>query len=619
MSFDPPDDLPKKSPRRADEDTSRTPHGAPTTKGSSESTATEKSPGLSANGGSNSHSTSSAGGGRSSGGAAFLVALGILLSRIAGLVRDRVFAHYLGNSDAAGAFRAALRIPNFLQNLFGEGVLSASFIPVYARLEAQKSPEAREVAGVVLSVLILVVSALVALGVLVTPLLVDLVAPGFEGEVRDLTVRIVRILFPGVGLLVLSAWCLGVLNSHRQFLISYTAPVLWNLAMIATLLFLGGQHSQNELVVWLAWGSVVGSLLQFGVQIPFVLRSAGRVPLLLKTKIPQVREVFRNLGPVLVGRGVVQISAYIDGMIASFLGPAAVSSIAYAQTIYLLPISLFGMAVAAAELPALSVAASGARTDEPLKNEAGKAAAPLDTASASALKQRIVSGRRRIAFFVIPSAVLFFLLGRWVIAALYQTGQFGPEDTLFVWYVLIGSCVGLLAATWGRLYSSVFYALRDTRTPLRFALIRVFLTTVLGLLFAFPLRGLLNDLLLLLPSLRQPDLPNIELSMGAFGLTASAGLAGWVEYLLLSRALRARIGSTATSLAFLARVWTAALLAAAAALALSHIAPTLQHVDLGLYDAGPLLMIAIYGGIYLLFAQLFGLEETRAITRRLGF
>src|SRR5262245_12935981 len=161
--------------------------------------------------------------------ASFAVAAGILLSRIAGLVRERVFAHYLGNSDAAGAFKAALRIPNFLQNLFGEGVLSASFIPVYARLLAEKDEErAGRVAGVVVAVLALWVSVVVLVGVLATPVIIDLVAPGFQGDVRALTVRIVRILFPGVGLLVLSAWCLGILNSHHKFFLSYVAPVFWN-------------------------------------------------------------------------------------------------------------------------------------------------------------------------------------------------------------------------------------------------------------------------------------------------------------------------------------------------------------------------------------------------------
>ena len=166
-----------------------------------------------------------------------MVGTGILLSRIIGLVRNRVFAHYFGTSDAADAFNAAFRIPNFLQNLFGEGVLSASFIPVYAGLRARdQARDASAVAAAVAALLALTVSVLVLAGMLLAPWLIDLIAPGFTGEKRDATTRLVRILFPGAGLLVLSAWCLGVLNSHRRFFLSYVAPVVWNAAIIAALL-----------------------------------------------------------------------------------------------------------------------------------------------------------------------------------------------------------------------------------------------------------------------------------------------------------------------------------------------------------------------------------------------
>ena len=160
-------------------------------------------------------------------GAALLVGTGILLSRLAGLIRQTMMARYLGADLAADAFNAAFKIPNFLQNLFGEGVLSASFIPVYARLIARSDrEEARRVAGAVFSILALTTSVLVLVGVAVTPALIAIIAPGFEGEKREITIRLVRILFPGAGLLVFSAWCLGVLNSHRRFFLSYAAPAI---------------------------------------------------------------------------------------------------------------------------------------------------------------------------------------------------------------------------------------------------------------------------------------------------------------------------------------------------------------------------------------------------------
>jgi putative peptidoglycan lipid II flippase len=532
--------------------------------------------------------------------ASFFVSLGILLSRILGLVRDQVFAHYLGNSPAAGAFRAALRIPNFLQNLFGEGVLSASFIPVYARLRAGGDDrQARELAGTVACILALVVSVLVLLGVSLTPFFVELVAPGFDGELRALTIELVRVLFPGVGLLVLSAWCLGVLNSHRRFFLSYVAPVFWNLALIVTLVYFGRRTTESELVVKLAWGSVVGSFLQFAVQVPFVFQSAGKIPFRFARGLASVAEVFRNLGPVMISRGVVQLSAYVDGMIASYLGAAAVASLAYAQTIYLLPVSLFGMAVAAAELPELSVQA-GESPEAHLK-----------------LTKRISAGRRRIAFFVVPSAVAFMLLGRPLIEVLYQTGRFGPEDTLFVWYILMGSVIGLLAATWGRLYSSAFYALRDTRTPLRFALLRVGLTIVLGLLFAFPLRPYIILLIELVPGLHVPMVNEISLGLGAVGLTASAGLAGWIEFLLLKRALEKRIGPTPITSGFMGKVWSIAILSGIFILGLDlAIRATVLLSPLGrrFISIGEL---AAFGVVYLLLALLLRLDEVRLVVSRL--
>src|SRR5436190_4108044 len=389
---------------------------------------------------------------------AFFVALGILCSRLAGLVRQRVIAHYFGLEADADAWSAAFRIPNFLQNLFGEGALSASFIPVYAAFVAKgERREADRVAGAVASILALVVSLLVLVGVFATPLLIDLIAPGFTGEKRVLTTSLVRILFPGAGLLVMSAWCLGVLNSHHRFLLSYAAPVVWNAAMIATLLVFGGRSELPDLAMKLAMGSVVGSALQFLIQLPVVIRVAPDLRFGLDLASEHVRIVLRNFVPVFISRGVVQVSAYVDQLLASLLPTGAVAGITNAQTLYTLPISLFGMSVSAAELPTMSAAASH-----------------------DVLRQRLDNGLRQIAFFVIPSAMAFLALGDVVAAAILQTGRFRREESVYVWAILAGSAIGLLASTLGRLYSSTYYALRDTKTPLRYAIVRVLLTTVLG-------------------------------------------------------------------------------------------------------------------------------------------
>lgn len=506
------------------------------------------------------------------------VATGILLSRLIGLVRDRVFAHYFGNSDAADAFRAAFRIPNFLQNLFGEGVLSASFIPVYARLNAEnRHEEASQLAEAIFAILLLVTSVLTVVGILATPWLIDLIAPGFHGPKRLLTIQLVQILFPGAALLVLSAWCLGILNSHRKFFLSYAAPVMWNIAMIATLLWGGRHHGAARLIVLLAFGSVAGSALQFAAQVPTVLRYLW--PLRLRLHAGEhVRTVATNFFPVFLSRGVVQISAYIDSWLASFLGTGAVAALAYAQTLYTLPVSLFGMAVAAAELPAMSA-------------EVG-----TTTEIAQALRQRLTAGLQQIAFFVIPSAVAFVLLGDVVVATIYRSGQFQRADVLFVWGVLACSAVGLLASTSGRLYSSAFYALRDTRTPLNFALIRVALTLSLGYLCALPL----------------PRLLGIEQRWGTAGLTLSAGIAGWLEFLLLRRALHARIGAVPGGAPRIVRLWAVAIMSALVALGIRRLLPF--HAPL---LVGPCVLLP-YGALYLWATERMGIASIGAVSRLLG-
>ena len=501
---------------------------------------------------------------------AFLVAAGILASRIAGLVRDRVFAHYFGLSAVADAFRVALRIPNFLQNLFGEGVLSASFIPVYANLLARKDEEeARRTAGAVAALLTLSTAVIVLVGVFATPYLIDVIAAGLEGERRALAIRLVRILFPGVGLLVLSAWCLGILNSHRKFFLSYSAGVIWNAAMIATMWIWGGRSTQYDLSIILAWGSVVGSALQVGAQLPVVLRLLGGLRVSLGLHAPNVRTVVTNFFPVFVSRGVVQISAFVDAFLASFLPVGGLAALANAQTLYLLPVSLFGMSVSAAELPQMS-------------GEIGS-----ESEIAEALRSRLDAGLRQIAFFVVPSAAAFLFLGNVVVGAIYQTGKFQSADTTYVWGVLAGATVGLLASTLGRLYSSTYYALRDTRTPLWFAIIRVALTTILGYVSALPL----------------PRLLGVDARWGVAGLTISAGIASWVEFTLLRVTLNRRIGRTGLSKQYLLKLWSAAMIGSGIGWAIDHYVGRHSHVLVAI------LVLVPYGLAYFAATWLMGLTE----------
>lgn len=510
---------------------------------------------------------------------ALLVGLGIFLSRIAGLVRERVFAHYFGNSDAGDAFKAALKIPNFLQNLFGEGVLSASFIPVYAQLLAKKHDEdAAKVASVIGSLLFLMTSGLVLLGVLATPFLIDVIAPGFTGEKRDLTIQIVQILFPGTGFLVMSAWCLGILNSHRKFFLSYVAPVIWNLAIIAALVMWGGKQGQFDLAVTVAWGLVAGSFLQFAVQLPSALRLGKKISPSLDLKLTSVRTVVKNFVPVVFSRGVVQVSAYIDNVLASLLPTGAVSALAYAQTLYLLPVSLFGMSVSAAELPAMSQATG---SDEEIRHY---------------LQGRLNKGLEQIAFFIIPSVAGFLILGDLIVGAVFQTGEFTAQNTHYVWMVLVGYTLGLLASTLGRLYSSTFFSLKDTKTPLQFAIVRVIFATLLGAMLGFYV----------------PQTLGLDSQWGTAGLTAAAGMAGWIEFYLLRKALNKRIGRTGLSLRFQGKVWLMALIGAGAgALVAKGLLDASMHVI-----ARAAVALAVYGLLYFTLGYILKVEQAHSLLQK---
>jgi putative peptidoglycan lipid II flippase len=286
--------------------------------------------------------------------------------------------------------------------------------------------------------------------------------------------------------------------------------------------------------------------------------------------------VLNNFFPVFVSRGVVQISAFIDAMLAGLISSQAVASLTYAQSLYTLPVSLFGMSVSAAELPAM---ASALGTSDEVSHQ---------------LQRRLDAGLQRIAFFIVPSVMAMLAFGDVMTAALYQTGEFTRNDSLYVWGILAGSSVGLLASTLGRLYSSTYYALHDTRTPLRYATVRVILTALLGYLFAIPL----------------PPLLGLDPKWGVAGLTASAGISGWVEFALLRRTLNGRIGRTGLPFSYTAKLWAGAAVAAVVAFILKMVLPSMHPIPVAI------LVLGLYGVLYFVLTAAFGISEARHVFER---
>jgi putative peptidoglycan lipid II flippase len=480
--------------------------------------------------------------------AAARVAAGILVTRVLGYVRERVFAYYFGNSGAADAFRAALRIPNAIRNLLGEGTLSGSFIPVYTALnERADKTAARALAGAVLGLLLLATGVLALLGIAFAPAITAVVAQGFDASRRELTTVLVRILFPMTGLMVVSAWCLGVLNTHRRFFLPYAAPALWNvagiLAMVAAGTWLAGRHlpltdQLYRLALALAWGTVAGSLLQIAVQLPACWRLLQGIAVRFTTAPEGVRPVLLAWTPLVIGAGVAQLSGLVDTFLGSFTGEGGLSSLGYAQLIQVLPISVFGASVAAASLPELAREAVGSQPNDQLR-------------------ARIAVGFRRIAFFVVPSAFAFAALGPVIVGALFQTGRFDADDTALVGGVLAAYGAGLLGQATAKLFASGFYALRDTRTPVWIGILSLVVS------------GLASWLLMQ--------------RLGAAGVALGSAAGGTLNMVLQLRGLDRRIGRVlgATDWRALALVVSAAVVATALGAGADHLAAAWRPIPRG--------------------------------------
>ena len=414
-----------------------------------------------------------------------------------------MIASFFGAGALMDAYTAALRIPNVLRNLLGEGTLSAAFVPVYSsRLGEGDRASARRVAGGVLGLVLLLSGVLVAAGVGLAPWLAEVFAPGFDAELTALTTRLVRILFPMSGLMIAGAWCLGVLTSHRRFFLPFAAPVLWNLTQIAGLLW-AAEAGWEPLIVVLAWSTLAGAALQVLVQIPAAARVAGTIVPAWRPRDADVATVARNAGPVAAGQGIFQISSLVDVVLASALvGMGAFGALAglyYAQRLVQLPMALFGVSVAVAALPEMSRGGG-----------------------IEALRPHLDTGLRRVLYFIVPSVVIFLLFGDVLIEIVYQRNEFGAEDARLVRWILASYALGLVATSLVKLFASGFHSLQDTRTPMRYAAVAVGVGIAVGagLMFAMWARG--------------------------FGARSVAGLAlggavgAWLNLALLRRGLRRR-------------------------------------------------------------------------------
>ena len=512
---------------------------------------------------------------RGSAHATMVVMFGIGVSRVFGLVREQVVAFYFGRSAAYSAFVAAYKVPNLVRVLLGEGNLSASFIPVLAeRMRSGDAQGTERLARGVLGLLLAVVAVLTLAGMAAAPALAWIVAPGFDPALREIVERLIVILFPTMALMVVGAWCMGVLHSHGRFFWPNFAPLFWSVVSAGALIAFVGRVEMDPVYV-LAWGVVAGSVLQLAVQLPAVRATLGTLaPAGGWRDEPAVRRVVALFGPMLVGTGVAQLSTLIDVQIASFIGDESVATLAYAQRIYLLPLSLFGVAIAQVALPTLShdAARSGERT-----------LAELGTAW------------RRMAFLMLPSALILAAFGRPAVSLLFERGRFDPGDSTAVTWVLAAYAIGLLAYGAVRLFATAFYADQDTRTPVRIAVGALILNVALGIALAW--------------------------WIGTAGIALATALAAIANATALGAILRRRLGALfAGSAASDTARMLAAVLAAGALAALPYAWLLGRWPGWGLPErlVGAACLYGGIGLVYLAVARVLGVDELRGIRERFG-
>jgi len=498
------------------------------------------------------------------------VSAGIFFSRITGLARDVALAAFLGTGLLADAYWAAIKIPNIIRNLLGEGTLSAAFVPVYSEAlqkHGASSSESTRLASSVLGIVLTAAVLLSSLGVLIAPWLTSAILIGAGEESRQITTELVRILFPMSGVLIVGAWFLGVLNSHGRFFLPFVAPTVWNLAQIGGL-FWAFAIGSDRFAHALAWSALVGSILQVGIQIPAARRLTGSLRPTGGWSWEPVRRVVRNTIPVISSQGIFQISTLVDISLATLVGTSAMSALGYSQRLMYLPISLFGIAVAAASLPHMSREATAAR-----------------------LRPRLVNGFFQILFFVLPAAACFLLFGDLIIRVVYQRGAFSESSTALVAAVLATYALGLVASSSLKLFASGFHALQDTRTPMMLAAVSVSV-------------GIGTAVLLTLSARARLPLPYRPYA--AMGIALGGALGAWLNLLLLWRFLAKRLGGLFELAAVKATVRLAVAVAVAAIAASTvrgWLAPRIPGHGF-MHDLALLLAVGLAGAVpYLLIAR----------------
>jgi len=399
----------------------------------------------------------------------FVTSAMTFLSRITGLVRDVVFAGFIGAGAgiAADAFYMAFRIPNFLRRLSGEGSFSQAFVPVMSEYKTRRTPEeAREFVDRLSGVFGLILFGITVVGVAAAPFIIYAMAPGFTGEKYDLTVSMLRITFPYVFFISLVAMAAGILNTYGKFAAAAFTPVLLNLCLIGAAVWLAPQLTNP--VMALAWGVLIAGVVQLLFQIPF-LRRLGLMPRpRLGRNHDGVARVFKLMLPAIFGVSVAQINTLVNMVLASFLVTGSVSWLYYSDRLMEFPLGVFGIALATVILPSLSHQhVSGDKKEF----------------------SRLLDWALRWVFLIgLPATVALMLLAGPLLTTFFHYGAFNENDVRMSAEALMAFAFGLLGFILVKVLAPGFYARQDTRTPMRIGVIAMLVNVVLSLILSFLLK-----------------------------------------------------------------------------------------------------------------------------------
>jgi putative peptidoglycan lipid II flippase len=394
--------------------------------------------------------------------AIFGLATGV--SRVLGLVREVVAAYYFGARGPINAFTVAFQLPNLVRALVADAALSSAFVPVFIELLKKDRKRAWQVASSLFWLTLLGLTALTALFVLLAPWVIDLF--GNPGNDRTLAVGLSRVLFPIVALLGVSGIIVGILNSYDHFTVPAISPVFWNIAIVAGLAIgVPQEHTTSAKLYVYAVSILAATFIQVFLPLPWLRGYDGRLRLVLDWRDPAVREVFRNMIPVTLGLGLINVNAVIDTFFASRLinGSLAPTAIQKAFLVYMLPQGMFSVAIATVLFPTLSRFASTA----------------AETGDFRGFRDTVSSGLRHIAFTLIPAAVVSAVLAEPIIRILFQRGQFAPNQTPVVAACLAAFSAGLVFNGAMLMLNRAFFSMRTNWIPTAIALGNLFLNAIL--------------------------------------------------------------------------------------------------------------------------------------------